>query len=377
MEQKSANQKEWSTVSRVLVLLLLGAGLLWGIAVIRPMIGALVIAALIAYLLYPAVNRIKARTGWKRQHVVPLVYFLFLGGITLAVVLLFPVVARQGQGLAQRFQESLPEIVIALSSPARIIGMESVLQEFLMTIQAASTNLFNASRVFQIINTASTNLAWSILILILVYYLLLDWQKMREWVIRQFPYAYQEDVRNLHRQIKKIWQAYLRGQFLVMLMIGVLSGIGAGLIGLPKAILLGCLAGFLALIPSIGPMITLFIAVVIAWFEGSTYLNVSNGLLVVLTIVVFSGVQLIEGIWLQPQIMGKRLKMHPGIVFVAVIGALTVGTALLALIIVPLLASLALILRYLRNHLYNVYPLPMPEDVTSEAPAFPEIEQKS
>ncbi len=361
--------KQWDRATRYLVALLLLGGLVWGLIVIRPMIGALTIAALIAYLLYPAVNRLKARTGWERNYVVPLVYFFFLAVVVLIVISLAPIVARQAQGLALRFQESLPEIVEALASPASAFGMEAVLEEFLMEVQATSSQVFSPARVFQIINSATTNLAWLFLILLVVYYLLLDWPKVREWIIRQFHVDYQSDVRNLQKEIKKIWQAYVRGQFLVMLLVGVLSGVGAALIGLPKAALLGSLAGFLALIPSVGPLITLVIAVIIAWFEGSTYLNVSNPLLVILTILVFSGVQFVEGVWLQPQIMGRQLKIHPGVVFVAVIGALTVGTALLALIIVPLLASVALVMRYLKDHIYYAAPIPAVADGAQNDPA--------
>lgn len=323
---------------------------------LKPMLGPATIAALLAYLLYPAVLFIEKKFRLSHRTAVPLVYFLILSLIVITVTSFAPILGRQAQSLTRRLQEALPEVESLLMEPAQAWGVEESLSSFLDEIQSTTRQVFDAQRVFKIINSASTNLAWLFLILAMTYYLLLDWPRLRDWIYRQFPQEYRMDIVTLHAGIRALWQAYLRGQLLVITLLGLISGIGAFLIGLPKAILLGFIAAFLAIIPSLGPFITLIIAVIIAWFEGSTYLPISNALFVLLTIAVFSGVQFLEGAWFQPQIMGQRLKIHPGVVIFAVVGALTLGSALLALIIVPFLASVSIIFRYMRDKVYGVDP---------------------
>jgi predicted PurR-regulated permease PerM len=93
--------------------------------------------------------------------------------------------------------------------------------------------------VFRFVRGATSNGVWVLVILVTTYYLLRDWERLREWLVRLAPEAYQPDVRRLHQEIKDIWQAYLRGQLLVMLLVGILTGLASAALGLPGAATLG------------------------------------------------------------------------------------------------------------------------------------------
>ncbi len=107
------------------------------------------------------------------------------------------------------------------------------------------------------------------------------------------------------------------------------------------------------------------IAAVIAWFEGSVYLPLSNAWFTVVVIALYNLVQLVENIWLQPRIMERSLRLHRGLVFVAVVSALTLAGALVALIIVPLIGSVVVVGRYLRCRVLGSEPWPEPVDSLS------------
>jgi predicted PurR-regulated permease PerM len=192
-----------------------------------------------------------------------------------------------------------------------------------------------------------------------------DWERLREWLIRLAPVSYQPDVRRLYQEIRDAWQAHLRGQLLLMMLVGVLVGLGSAAIGLRHAMLLGLLAGGLDLIPSLGPIVAMVVAVAVAWFEGSTYLPLSKGWVVAMVIALYTLVQQMENIWLQPRIMGRRLRLHPGLVFIAVTSALTLGGTVVALIIVPLLASARVVGRYVHCRMLGLEPWPEAMDTTS------------
>lgn len=150
-----------------------------------------------------------------------------------------------------------------------------------------------------------------------------------------------------------------------MLLVGVLTGLGSAAVGLPSAVALGLLAGALELIPSLGPTAAMVVAAVIAWFEGSAYLPLSNAWFTVVVIALYSLVQLVENVWLQPHIMGRSLRLQPGLVFVAVVGALTLMGALVALIIVPLIGSVGVVGRYIHRRMLGLEPWPEAVDSPS------------
>jgi len=207
-------------------------------------------------------------------------------------------------------------------------------------------------------------------ILVTTYYLLQDWPLLREWLINIAPDAYKSDMRRLYNEMRDIWQRYLRGQLRLTLIVGFLTGVAAAAIGLPGALAFGILAGVMDVILSVGPAIVIAIAALVAWFAGSTYLTLSPGWLAVLVVALFSLIQMVENIWLRPRIMGHSLNMHPAVVFVAIIGSLAMAGVLVALIIIPILGSAAVIGRYVYAKILDIDA--WPEEVPAGDAATPE-----
>jgi predicted PurR-regulated permease PerM len=348
----------WSRATRYLVLIILLMGLVWLLFAIRALIGPLVIAASLAYVLNPAVTLITNRTKLSHNLSASLVYLLFLAVLVALLIIFVPVVISQAKSLAIELQGIKVQLEDALASPVTFLGFDLSFDDLLTELQEISSPLLKPDRLLRVLRATTKNLTWILVVLVTTYYLLRDWERLREWLIRLAPEAYQPDVRRLHEEIKSIWQAYLRGQLLLMLLVGVLTGLGSAVVGLPGAVALGLLAGVLDLIPSLGPTATAVVAVIIAWFEGSTYLPLSNAWFTVVVIVLYTLVQLVENIWLQPRIMGRSLRLHPGLVFVALVGALALAGALVALIIVPLIGSVVVMGRYFRCRILGFEPWP-------------------
>jgi predicted PurR-regulated permease PerM len=360
-----AMNQGWSRALRYLALIMLLMTLAWVLLAVRALIGPLIMAALLAYVLNPAVTLIKTRTRLRHNASVSLVYFLFLAVLAAILVSLVPIVAEQARRVALELQVVRIRLEEALVSPVTFLGFELPLDELLVEIDGVSAPLFKPQRVLRTMMAATANLAWIMVILVTAYHLLRDWERLREWLIRLAPEAYQPDARRLLKEIKAVWQAHLRGQLLLMLLVGFLTGLGSAAIGLRHAMLLGLLAGGLDLIPSLGPIVAMVIAVAVAWFEGSTYLLLSKSWVVAMVIALYILVQQMENIWLQPRIMGRRLRLHPGLIFVAVAGALTLGGTVVALIIVPLLASAGVVGRYVHRRMLGLEPWPEAVDTTS------------
>jgi predicted PurR-regulated permease PerM len=347
------------------VLIILLMGLVWLLFAIRALIGPLVIAASLAYVLNPAVALITNRTKLSHNWSASVVYLLFLAVLVALLIIFVPVVISQAKSLAIELQGIKVQLEDALARPVTFLGFDLSFDDLLTELQEISSPVLKPDRLLRVLRATTTNLTWVLVVLVATYYLLRDWERLREWLIRLAPEAYQPDVQRLHEEIKGIWRAYLRGQLLLMLLVGVLTGLGSAAIGLPGAVVLGLLAGLLDLIPSLGPTATAVVAAIIAWFEGSTYLPLSNAWFTVVVIALYTFVQLVENVWLQPRIMGRSLRLHPGLVFVAVVGALALAGALVALIIVPLIGSAIVVGRYVRCMILGSEPWPEPVDSSS------------
>ena len=359
---------QWNILTRATMigvsLVLIG----WLFYTIRPIISPLIIAALLAYVVNPLVGVVQTRAGLTRKWAVSLIYF---SGIALLVIIpsiLAPVAIDQARELSDDLVNIERELEAGLAQPITLVGYQLHLgqlwADFLnMTSEALTPE---AEDTLVMLEATSTNLLWLLVILVSVYYFLLDWEGLRDWFVRLAPEAAQADVRRLLRETDIIWQAYLRGTFVLMIVVGIVFTIAWLAIGLPGAVALGLLMGLLTVIPDIGPAIGAGLAIAVAFFKGSEFLPIPNlwfgGLVFAIYLVLIQ----IKAIWLRPRIMKRFLHLNEGLIFVAIIGATVLWGILGALIIVPLLATFGVIGRYIRCRLLHLEPWP---DVVTHQPA--------
>ncbi len=347
---------QWSRNTRNLAVLLLIASLIWLIYMARILLGPLIVAAFLAYVLNPLVNFVNQRTKLPRSLVVMLLY---LGSVAVLVglgVALAPVLVRQSRELIAELSDIAAQLQANIGETSSILGVELPTGALLADAFLIPQGLLETDRVLTLVNSATTNIVWVAVILIVTFYLLLDWDKLREWLIRLAPPDHQSDVRRLYQLVKEIWQAYLRGQLVLMLVIGVVTWIALAVVGVPAAAILGVLTGALDAILSVGPVIAMIIAALVAWFQGSTYLAIPNSWLVVIVLAIYGAIQTLENVWLRPRIMGRRLQMHPAVVFLAIIAALVLVGPVAALIILPVIGTAGVIGSYLRCRILGLDP---------------------
>jgi predicted PurR-regulated permease PerM len=361
--EPAARYPGWSLATRYFVLVLLLMALLALAWWLRPISGPLTIAALLAYILSPMVYAVQERLRVPHRYALALVYGLFLLILVATPITFIPIVVNQARALADEFSRIGQELTRLLLEIEALLGFEISLVGLLVWIQTAAAELLNVERALQVVQRLTTNLVWILVILVVPYYLLQDWERLRDWLLDLGPPAYQGDVRRLYQENKAVWHNYLRGQLLLMFIVGVSSALAGAAIGIPGALLLGLLAGLLDVVPSLGPAVAMILAAVIAWFQGSTYLPIGNAWFALLVVAVYSLIQMVENVWLRPRILARSLQMHPAVVFLAVVGALVLIGPLMALIAVPLVSSTMVVSRYVRRRLAGLEP--WPEEPTS------------
>ncbi len=352
----------WSIPTRYTVLIIILFSLTAFLYVIRSLIGPLIIAALLAYMLYPLVKRLERRTRGRYALSVSLVYFPFVIILIATPGIVIPIIIRQFQTLSGELFQVVAQIEVLLARSVTFSGF-TFSPEDVARLLNLTTESFTpaAAETMQALEATSTSLLWFLVVLVAVYYLMLDWQHLRSWFISLMPDPEQADLNRLLEEIDRTWRAYIRGTLLLMFMMGVFFTIVGLALGLPGAVGLGLLTGLLSIIPELGPSIAGIIATLVALFEGSNYLQLSNFWFAVLIAGIYLVVMQVKALWLRPMVMGRFLHMNTGLVFVAIIGAALISGVLAALIILPVLVTVGQIGHYLRSKLLHLDPWPVME----------------
>jgi predicted PurR-regulated permease PerM len=369
----------WSTTTRILVIAVSLVLIGFLIYESQPLFGPLVVAGLLAYTLNLVVRLIARRSRLNRKWSVNLVYFLFIALMIAAPGTLVPVTVRQVQTMSQELVEISEQIEAFLAAPLVVFGQTVPLDQILSELTNLTTDFGPAFEgAVAVVETTSVNFIRLIIIIVVSYYLLMDWQGLRKWLLGILQEDGRADADRLLTQIDRIWRAYMQGTLALMLIMGILFIVIGLAIGLPGAVAVGLLTGFLSMIPEVGPWISGLVAVAIAFFAGSHHLPISNVWFAIIVAAIYVVVTQVKAIWLRPQVMGRFMHMNTGLVFLAIIAAVMLQGILAALIVLPILASLGVIGRYTRARLLNLDPWPaqleedptVPEDAPSpeEAP---------
>lgn len=354
------NTVVWSIRFRYLmfiVLCLVVGAFIW---YIRALIVPLVISGLLAFMLSPVVNFLTYRTVLSKRFAAILVFAISLLVILAIPVVLTPTLVFQASLLGDDLSNMTIRIQEFLSKPFVFLNWSVNLQGLLPDFSVLSPEVLTpyAESALRFLESFTRNLAWLLVILVTTYYLLQDGDKVRDWLVGLAPEEYQPDLYHLVDEISRIWRSYFRGQLTWMLAVGIVITIALLGIGMPGGLVLGIITGLFSLLPDLGPAIAALLAVVVALLEGSTYLPLSNfwfGVLVGITYLVLTN---LLNITLRPRILGRSVRIHEGVVFVAIISAVILQGVFGALIILPVLSSGAVVGRYIRSRILGLPPFP-------------------
>ncbi|GGJ06376.1 UPF0118 membrane protein YrrI [Alicyclobacillus cellulosilyticus] len=311
--------------------------------VVRSVVVPFVIAMICSYLLQPLVD-ILVRRRMPRGAAILTIYLAFILLSAVAVLNAIPLVSRQLTDLSQH----LPSLV--QQADAWIDGLahkRQYLPEALRRgIEAAlnraeqNVTLYAAGVLSMLTNTLSF-IFMLFVIPFLVFYLLKDGQAIGRAVVHLTPAKYRQAMRDILAGIDDTLGRYVRGQLLVMLVVGVLTYAGLLVVGMPYALLLALFVALTNVIPYLGP-----------------FLGAAPGLLLALSIspqmalkvlVVNVIVQQLEGNLVSPQIMGRTLQLHPMAIVAALLLGEQVGGVLGLIVAVPALAVLKVIWIHVRK----------------------------
>ncbi len=366
------HMRPWSLSVRYLVFAALFILLAAGLWAIRSVLEPLVIAAFIAYLIHPAVNYLTRRTSLARTAAVNLVYFITLAVLIGTPSTLTPLFFDEFKQVITDVLNLFDQLIVWLVKPHIIPGLPIDFGQWANRLtQFRSTFLSSLpDQALQLLGKTSVTALWLLVILTAVYYFLAEWPRLRSGFVDSFPEGYHAELNELYQRVRSIWLNYLRGQLLLMAIVGVAFTIAWTVIGIPGALVLGVVAGFLTLIPDVGPFLAAMLAIGVALLEGSNWrwMPASNFIVALIALAVYLILIAIKNFWLRPFIMGRSVHMHEALVLISIILSTILWGILGALLVVPVLATLGVVFDYLRRRILGMPPFPLTESFVLEAP---------
>jgi len=360
-------------ISRRWQLFAITAVIVYLIWLLAPVLMPFAVAAMLAYLGDPLADRLE-RLGLNRMWAATIVFVVIMVAVVGVLLLLIPLIARQIENLVSNLprygdwaQNTVwPWLQARLHLDPHTFDSDRLLAAIKGHMSSiggvASVVLGKVSRGGLGIAMWLTNL---VLIPVVAFYLLRDWDKLVAKVDGMLPRSIQPTIAYLASESDKILGAFVRGQLLVMLALGVFYGAGLGVVGLTVGPLIGMVAGLLSFVPYLGFIIGFVAAIVAALVQYGDWAHV------LMVCGVFAVGQLLEGYVLVPKLVGDKIGLHPVAVMFAVLAGGYLFGFLGVLLALPAASVIMVLLRYLieRYRMSELYTQAGPED-----PVIAEVE---
>jgi len=342
--------------------LLLAIG--WLFYKLAPVLTPFVLSAGLAFLGDPLVDRLERLKFFKwrvnRTVAVLIVFLLISAALVLCLLVFLPLLRDQVERLIVRAPEmlewivhtALPWVQAKLGLSAFSLDAGSLLEALKSYWKEVSTAVLGmagtVSRGGQMVMTWLMNL---VLVPVVTFYLLRDWDKLVDGIRTLIPRNIEPVVSTLFRQIDEVLGAFIRGQLMVMLALGLIYSLGLWAVGLDIALIIGMTAGLLSIVPYLGTLVGLAAALIAAIFQFQDVIHP------VLVLLVFGIGQSMEGMVLTPKLVGDRVGLHPVAVIFAVLAGGQLFGFLGILLALPVASALNVLVAYMhaRYRESNIY----------------------
>ena len=367
---------KWNWTTKLVVGLVLAAIGFFFLIRFQNILGPLLLSFIIAYLIYPAADffRKKMKIGWRGAVTI---FYLIIALVLLAMLTWggFTIV-EQVQNLIAFIQKNITELPALLQNLAdqsikigqfelslSFLNNNNIVDQAISTIQPLLGSAGNL--VGKVISGGANLVFWMVLTLLVSYFILAETGGVNNSLLKITLPGYEEDIRRMGKELSLIWNAFIRGQLIVISVAVIVFSIILGSLGMQFFFGLALIAAFGRLIPYVGAWITWISYGLVALLQAQTPFGLTPFWYMVLVVVIALIVDNILDNILVPKVMSNALRVHPAAVLLAAL----IGANLLGIVGVilaaPVLASLQLFFKYAIKKLTDMNPW---EDLDNRSP---------
>ncbi len=313
------------------ILALVLIGLAWVIFQLRDILVSVFIAYILMAALIPIVN-------FFRRHRFPKILAVFIPYFTI-ITAIFLLVVPAVQLFIPQVQSFISGLPLLLNQSGNLFGLSidpKDVQAYLSgELAAIGRNAFIVtSKIFGSVFA-------TISVFFISFYFLMYHEAFKQWIARLFHKNSREKVVETMQLVDEKLGAWFRGEVVLMLSIGFMTWIGLTIINMPYALPLAVIAGFLEIVPTLGPTLSAIPAMIVA-------LTISPPLALTV-VVIYIIIQQLENTLLVPKVMQRAVGLNPVVVIIAImIGANLMGI-IGALLAIPFVSFLVVIFNAVDN----------------------------
>ncbi|NMB55561.1 MAG: AI-2E family transporter [Leptolinea sp.] len=367
MDTSKSVSPKWTNTTKLII----GLSLLTIIAFLfsrfQTLLAPLLVTFILTYLMYSPAYWIMKRfhMNWRLSVTLLFVFLLLLiiglltwGGLALV---------NQGQSLVAFLEKTIVDLPTTidnfLHTPFAIgpftinlnqLNLTSLGNQIVSSIQPMLGNL--GSFLGTLATGAASTIGWLLFIMLMSYFILAETEGKPERIFRVTIPGYEEDIRHMGVLLGRVWNAFLRGQFLIIAFVIAVYSILFGALGLRYFFGLAIIAGLARFLPYIGPFIAWTTYGLVAYFQGTTIFGFEPFMYAVFVVGVAWLTDVIIDNFVSTRVMADSLAVHPAAILVAaLIGANLIGIAGMILA-APVLATLQLFFQYTMRKMFDLDP---------------------
>jgi len=358
----------WGSTTKLIVGLTMVAIIAALVIQFRNIIGPVILALILAYLLHPVAGWVSRTTklSWRASvAIVFILMVLIIGGLTTVAGL---AIANQIQSLitfVQRFiSNDLPRIASDLSTQSYQLGpfvfdfrqydFTQLTDQLLRTLQPLLSQA--GSLIGNFATGAAGLFGWILFVLLVSYFLLNESGQMAmRFVNIEIP-GYGDDIRRAGVELRRIWDTFLRGQLLIVILVMITYSIVLTIMDIKFALGLAILAGLARFVPYLGQATVVITAGLVALLQGGNYFNLQPVFYALIIIATIFIIDFIFDNLVNPSLLGRTLGVHPAAVLIsALVAAQLIGIIGLVLV-TPVLATVKLMAHYISRKMLDMDP---------------------
>jgi len=309
-----------SSIARATLTVLGIIALGWFLLAIKNILALFFIAAFVAVALDPAVDKLQK---WRIPRAVGilLIYIFAIGVIGFVIASFVPILANEIPKLATAVLDWVSEFGIDTTAiQAQITNFQKYLTDLQQNLNreniAAGLNVLSTigQNAFAVVKSIAGGVVNFVFVFVIAFFMIIDEDGIKSFLIKLFPRRFHRYIFEKSTLVQDKFGAWVRGQLILMLVIGVVTYIALAIAGMDYAVTLATFAGLCELLPYVGPFLALVPAVILALSHGPIFALV--------VVAIYIGIQQLENNVIVPLVMRKAVGLSPVIIlFAMLVGA--------------------------------------------------------
>ncbi len=349
------------------------------LAYFRQFLGPLLLVFVLTYLLHPLAVWVSNKTRLSWRITVNLMYLVLVIVLIALLTLAGFAVFQQIQNLVQMVQsfvKDLPNFVADISSKVYTIGpfqldfaqynLSSLTEKLLSYVEPLVGKATTLVSTFA--TSAASTFGWMVLVLVISYFFLSDAPRVPGELLYVDIPGYDADIQRIVRELRRIWNAFLRGQLIMFGLVLLCYSILLTILGVRYSVAIALLAGLARFVPYLGPFTAWTVLGLVSFFQGWNYYNLQPWQFTILSVGLAMFLDQIFDNLVSPRILGRSMGVHPAAVLIAALLATNLIGIIGLVLAAPVLATLTLFGRYIVRKMLDLEPFPE-SDVEADQPA--------